>query len=712
MRTSVPANLRMPIGRFALAAHDAACLIAIAAILVAGFPALAYAYVDPSVMTYTIQAIAGVAVALSALAGVMFRRSRRALMKFFKIDENAKKAKDPNWSRISGVSGNRYKDCGNERFSLAATSGKTAAAKKDQSSKTPVLRRIILAILVSAFLVITLFVIAPFEILAGNESSLIYGLADVWKPLLIRAAIILVPMIVILPILRGKAFDFALMLVFCVALGCYLQALFFNTGMPSTDGRPIDWGDFRINMLISTIMWIAVFVVFFVLYRKKKTIAQVCIGVLALALVIMQGVASASLLFEKLDERANMQPDAIPINMYQVTESGMYSVSPKNNVIVFVLDTYDTQDMIKLLEDDPEVSQRLQGFTWFKDSVGSMSPTRYGAPFLWTGIYPKSDEPLENFITRRYRESNFLSDVKNKDYSIGIYSDTIGDYALTDDERRELIYDKTINIKPPAEGKTYVNEPDTLKIMAKAALYRDTPWLLKPYFYFNTDQMNQAMVIRDEVVYNDAPYVMNDARWYESLKQQGLSFEEEPSEGAYRFIHLDGTHAPYTINANGEASGEFTSVEEQAHGSMEMVIYYLDQLKELGVYDDATIIITADHGEWWEWQLDGGLLVSSPLMLVKPASSSEGDLQTADNQVTAYDVLPTVIQATGGDASAYGPTLFEQPNTGRDRRYLFTYCLGDVDLLIVEYQINGNVLDESSWSLTGTEWDPSNTPRG
>ena len=34
--------------------------------------AIAWAYVDPSVMTYTIQALAGVAVALSAVAGVAF----------------------------------------------------------------------------------------------------------------------------------------------------------------------------------------------------------------------------------------------------------------------------------------------------------------------------------------------------------------------------------------------------------------------------------------------------------------------------------------------------------------------------------------------------------------------------------------------------------------------------------------------------------------
>ena len=75
--------------------HDVFALTALALILCVGLPEVAFAYVDPSVMTYTIQALAGAAVALSAVLGVAFRRSRRALMRLFHIDENAKKQVEP-----------------------------------------------------------------------------------------------------------------------------------------------------------------------------------------------------------------------------------------------------------------------------------------------------------------------------------------------------------------------------------------------------------------------------------------------------------------------------------------------------------------------------------------------------------------------------------------------------------------------------------------
>ena len=60
----------------------------------------AYAYVDPSVMTYTIQALAGVAVALSAVLGVAFRKTRRKLFSLLKIDENARKEVEGDIHRV------------------------------------------------------------------------------------------------------------------------------------------------------------------------------------------------------------------------------------------------------------------------------------------------------------------------------------------------------------------------------------------------------------------------------------------------------------------------------------------------------------------------------------------------------------------------------------------------------------------------------------
>lgn len=48
-------------------------------------------YLDPSVMTYAIQAIAGVVIAVGAVIGVYWRKARKKINNSLGIDENARK---------------------------------------------------------------------------------------------------------------------------------------------------------------------------------------------------------------------------------------------------------------------------------------------------------------------------------------------------------------------------------------------------------------------------------------------------------------------------------------------------------------------------------------------------------------------------------------------------------------------------------------------
>lgn len=49
------------------------------------------AYIDPSVMTYIIQAVAGIAIAAGAAIGIYFRKAKKKLNDKLGIDENKNK---------------------------------------------------------------------------------------------------------------------------------------------------------------------------------------------------------------------------------------------------------------------------------------------------------------------------------------------------------------------------------------------------------------------------------------------------------------------------------------------------------------------------------------------------------------------------------------------------------------------------------------------
>ncbi len=54
----------------------------------------ALAYIDPSVTTYLIQAIAGIVIAVGAAAGILWRRAKKKAQEALHIDENAKKEQE------------------------------------------------------------------------------------------------------------------------------------------------------------------------------------------------------------------------------------------------------------------------------------------------------------------------------------------------------------------------------------------------------------------------------------------------------------------------------------------------------------------------------------------------------------------------------------------------------------------------------------------
>ena len=66
------------------------------------FSTTAFAYLDPSVMTYAIQVVVGVIVAVGAVIGIYWRRAKKKVQDKLGIDENAHKEVEEDVVEISG----------------------------------------------------------------------------------------------------------------------------------------------------------------------------------------------------------------------------------------------------------------------------------------------------------------------------------------------------------------------------------------------------------------------------------------------------------------------------------------------------------------------------------------------------------------------------------------------------------------------------------
>lgn len=80
-------------------------LLAVGVMLI--FSTTAFAYLDPSVMTYAIQVVAGVVIAVGAVIGIYWRRAKKKVGDKLGIDENAKKEVEDEVVEISEEDGGK-----------------------------------------------------------------------------------------------------------------------------------------------------------------------------------------------------------------------------------------------------------------------------------------------------------------------------------------------------------------------------------------------------------------------------------------------------------------------------------------------------------------------------------------------------------------------------------------------------------------------------
>ncbi len=709
--------------RAALAAYDFFAALVCAAILTCGFSSQALAYVDPSVMTYAIQAVAGVAVALSTVAGVAFRRTRKKLFRVLGIDGEARKEREPRYHRLDAGGKPVLSDI--DCLCEDGASGKTLAFSFGETNKS----RFVVAFLVSLFVAFTLCVVAPYELVSGSAGSLVVRLQNIWAIMACVGIVVAVVVAALLMLFRGKAFDVAAIVVFALGLCCYAQALFLNGGLPQADGGAVDWSSYGAITAVSTIVWILLVAGSVVAARKAPHRTRVVASVASIVFVLVQGVGVASLFVSD----AQSQTGGVGV---MVSQKGLFDVSANKNIVEFVLDDYDTSVLEDAFAEEPTIFDGFDDFTWFKNSAGSMIPTRYGNVFLLTGQLPREGESFSTFLKSRYERSSYLADIDAAGCKVGIYSDTLGEQYLSAQEADQQIYRYTENIGP--FNNDALSIPSTAMALMQCALYRDMPWLAKPAFWFYTDDINNRMLDQNQ---NDpalTPYLMNDGALHAKLKSDGLSLNDEAA--SYRYIHILGAHDPFSLDREGNDVGVGnSSALDQAIGSMRIVSSYIENLKELGVYDDTTIVITSDHGTWWS-QMSDLETPKSPILLVKPARNAAGfaandaassdsgaansfsagealgiadgsspasALKVSDAPVSAGQILSTIIAATGADNHAYGETLFDaadSPDRSTPRYFYMTASNGVHDVSIDEYEITGDIADISNWRKTGVSW--------
>ncbi|NDO50941.1 hypothetical protein FMM75_16550 [Lachnospiraceae bacterium MD335] len=550
------------------------------------------------------------------------------------------------------------------------------------SAKKTAKERIVFLLPIILLWIITVLIFEPNQLMLHNLEEFSIPYVDFFCIMLVESIVLtVIYMLMGVFILSDRQFKAFGTIIFGVCVAGYIQGNFLNGDMLLMDGTVQTWTN--VQKIMNSILWIAMIAVaFFINYNgRHRTVCKRIVQCVCIYISLMQVL---SLIFMIVTTEFPKKE-----NEFVLTTTGMLELNQKNNVVVFVLDWFDRQIMDDILEQDPQFTDNLKDFTDYTNTTSCYAYTSLAVPYLLTGVEWEYGMDAKTYCDYAYENSSLLHDIQNENYSIGIY--TGSEYVGTSVNNMILnysnVFTQTLGYKKAFEA------------MNNTSKYKMAPFAVKQFYFYTTDDISQ-------IVINSGEYsIDNDIIFHNELSHNKLSVDaSDKYNGAFRFYHLKGAHPLFTMNEAFEEVKENGTQLSQSRGAVKLVYQYLEEMKKLGVYDSATIIITADHGQnrsvMKKTEIAGSYgMTSTPILYVKlPGEHHEKGPEKSTAPVSHTEFMATVAQAVGADAQDYGKT-FEQIVENEERNREFTYVVPP-DKKYKKYVIRGDANDASAWMLT------------
>ncbi|MBQ1977113.1 MAG: sulfatase-like hydrolase/transferase [Ruminococcus sp.] len=464
-------------------------------------------------------------------------------------------------------------------------------------------------------------------------------------------------------------------------------------------GLPADHGSTAMASttlkVINLVVWILAATAFIWLgiFFRNTARSRKIITFLLILVTVMQTFATVPNALIYFSDKNKKDPDQ---GMSFLTHDNMFEVSSQDNIIVFVLDRMDSEYFERFLKNYPEYKEKLDGFTYYSDNISTYPRTYPAITSMLSGINTDFTG-RQSYFENAYKDSDFLNDLQKNGYKINLY--TPGHYAYED---ADVFGDLVSNVAHSVSHT--VSDPASLHLgMLELSSYFWAPEIFK-------STTISAKSFSDVISYrtDQARYEItetSDAEIYAYLRTEGLNTQD--SNKTFSFIHLRGCHAPATLNENCElrldgSSYDYADAIHQTAGIFRLITEYTDHLKDKGLYDDATIIITGDHGALEHDQND----YTSPIctaLLVKEKGEFGTDMKESTAQVSQANLHATIIKSAEIQTSVdYGDAYSEIPE-GVNTTRIHYFQPWSTKSENVTYEITGPAKDFNNWKIVSRE---------
>lgn len=486
------------------------------------------------------------------------------------------------------------------------------------------------------------------------------------------------------------------------------------------DGHTIDWAAFTGPRVTEYLVWsagLAAALLFaHLLARRANLLCGLLLGIQTVGLAQLVSAAPA--------------PD--PSQVYSVSLERQFAFSNDRNVIIIVLDMFQSDVFEEIVRADPGLAAEFNGFVDFRNTVGGFGATFASLTFMLTGQLFDNSAPLPAFIGHAFlSDSSLPTGLKHAGFDVSLHT-TAPQYLFIDP--------RVVSNLQPKQQVTWRHVGRLLDLAAfrylphdaKRAVFNDNSWRLQriapdsPIRSARPDRFSgkrSASFPDADLSRFEANHIV-EPQWVAELEQQTRVEQNRP---VMRLYHLRGPHYPLRMNEQlqfEEMPDDRDGYARQARGSLEAVTRFLKRLKQTGAYDNSVIVVAGDHG--YRGPLDGMVLgVQAPADRACPATAAHPDflhanqkgsalplllvkrlgdrkpLRVSDAAVSLGDLPATIFGELGIAASTNGESVFQVTDPFRPRRFMQDAMIparpDGYYPTLREYEIRGPAWCDSSW---------------
>lgn len=546
----------------------------------------------------------------------------------------------------------------------------------------------------AALLALNIFmfvILGPTEVFYANYSDFDFEFKDFIFMFLGIGALLWILGSVVISVLPDKINKFINALIFAFGLSFYFQNMLLNPKLMGTVGNAMDWASLKGVTISNTIIWIIMFICYFAIaFFEKEKRDKICIYT-SIFLILVQIVAFGSLVYK-------LQGDEYKSSHYKLSPVGEYELAKDENVIILLLDATSERFFEEEVKKSPEILDGLEDFTYYNNYEPCYMTTCPAVSYMWTGHTPDCSVTRLNWLSNAWNSEgavSFFDRIHNAGYQCRFYTNHQG-----------VMFGDVGDMKGKVDNVGIMNPQVNVKLMLsmleKYTVYRYVPYILKPRFEVDLSHFVGVVLYDEEFDHHEA---MID--YYEHIKESPITINQDLSKLVY-YHHFDGIHGPWLIDEEGNRREEKDSKWEietpiTLRGDFVAVKYFLNQLKELGVYDNSTIIISADHGNVFD-HTD-----LQCIFFLKQKNEHHDELVINRAPISADDFRASLLYFIDDEEyKNFGTTYFDWKEGDSRDRYSMIRDLGGKDGFYgYEYNGDGKALYETI--MDGVDKEIANT---